>query len=87
MHANLLRAVRSKGCTTLALPTLATGGQGMPPSEICLGLAEAMRADLHAHPQSLLRIRLACYERSHVKFALKAREWLREHLFQPGLPM
>lgn len=68
MHANLLRAARDAGALSLALPTLGTGGQGMEPEWVCLGLAQAMLADVHGHPHSPLRVRLACFEEALIRW-------------------
>lgn len=82
LHTSLLRSVRAANCTSLALPTLGTGGMSMSVANVSRGFAHAVIADVQAHPRALLRLRVACFESSHVVAVRKARDHVLEHLFR-----
>jgi len=75
LHSNLLHAVREKGCFSVALPTLCTGGMGVDPRLVTAGLAAAVLQDFNAHPQDPLRVVLCCFEEMHA--AVMEEEWDR----------
>ena len=65
LHTNLFKAVRARGARSIAMPTLGTGGQGLHPESVAAGLGRALANDVLAHPGDLLRVRVACFDRSH----------------------
>ena len=65
LHTNLFKAVRARGARSIAMPTLGTGGQGLHPESVAAGLGRALAEDVLAHPGELLRVRVACFDRSH----------------------
>ena len=82
LHASLFSAMRQHGHTSVAMPTLGTGGAGLDVACVCDGLTMALAEDARQHPHALLRVRVACFERSHVAHARAAKEKLLECLFE-----
>ena len=70
--SSLLSAVRATTYRRLALPTLGTGGMGIPCTLVVDATFEALRADFASHPRDPVQMTLACFEEGHFKTA-KAR--------------
>ena len=81
LHTNLLTAVRVANYSSVAMPTLGTGGMGYEVSNVTHGFMIAVLRDAQQHPEALIRVRLACFEQSHVPVARMAREQVLRHLF------
>ena len=81
MHANLFAAIRAAGLSSVAMPTLGTGGQGYSAGCVCEGLAMAYAEDFCKHPHLPMRMRVACYEVSHLLHARSAKQTVLDGLF------
>jgi len=68
LHAALFAAVRDAGRTSVAMPTLGTGGAGFDVRAVCDGLACALAMDVRQHPHAPLLLRVACYEPAHCTY-------------------
>ena len=82
MHANLFAAMRAAGLRSVAMPTLGTGGQGYRAGRVCDGLAMAYAEDFRMHPHLPMRVRVACYEVSHLLHARAAKKRALDGLFE-----
>merc|ERR1712232_1055956 len=66
VHGNLLRTVRNAGFRRLAMPTLCTGGVGMPVEFVAIAVLTTLQRDFFEHPSDPMRVRIACFEDDHV---------------------
>ncbi|CAE8637000.1 unnamed protein product [Polarella glacialis] len=66
LHGNLFQAVREGGFRSLAMPTLCTGGIGVPVHLVAIGALRALHRDFSKHPTDPIRVRVACFEAGHV---------------------
>ena len=83
-HSSLLQAARAAGHSSIALPTLGTGGQCMGPRAVCSGLAYAVREDLqHHYPKPRMLVRVACFEAEHLPFVREGVQEALTRLFEP----
>lgn len=83
LHANLFRTVREGGFRSLALPTLATGGMGIPPPLVAVAAFRALHQDYCLHPDDPLRVRVACFDREEIQTFYTVKEEAFRHLFAP----
>lgn len=83
LHANLLAAVRAKGLRFLAMPTLCTGGLGIPAPLVAVAAVLAVQEDFAGHPADALRVRVACYEREHAPAFREVQEEVLDQFFAP----
>jgi len=85
VHENLLGAVREAGFRFLSMPTLCTGGMGMPAHLVAIAALRVVRRDFCEHPDDPIRVRVACYEMEHMTaFNTIKGEWL-EHFYSPAV--
>jgi len=85
VHENLLGTVREAGFRFLAMPTLCTGGMGMPVHLVALAALRVLHRDFCEHPEDPIRVRIACYETEHLTaFNIIKDEWL-QHFYSPHL--
>lgn len=81
LHHNLFTEVRRAGVRTLAMPTLCTGGIGIPAHMVAAAALRAARQDFLAHPSDPMRVRVACYEEDHMPLFIVCRQDATETLF------
>jgi len=87
LHLNLFRRMREAGHSSVAMPTLGTGGMGFELHNMLPGLSNAYLVDFQSNPHQPLRVRIACYEQSHFNAALEMKEVLLERLLnEPARP-
>lgn len=85
LHGNLLRAVREAGFRSLAMPTLCTGGVGMPAHLVAIAALRAVHRDFCEHPSDPIRVRVACFEPEHVPAFNTIKDHVLEHFYMPEL--
>lgn len=83
IHSILFQAVRDSGCRTLAMPTLCTGGIGIPVQLVAIAAVCAVQADFCEHPADPLQVRVACYEEDHIPSFQVIKDTVMEHFFEP----
>jgi O-acetyl-ADP-ribose deacetylase (regulator of RNase III) len=81
LHTELLHVVRRAGLRRLAMPTLCTGGIGMPPDLVAEAIVRSWINDLHNHPQDPLFVRIACYEAEHILCMMVSKDEGRSQLY------
>ena len=87
LHLNLFRRMREAGHSSVAMPTLGTGGMGFELQNMIRGLSNAYLVDFYSNPHQPLRVRIACYEQAHFNAALEMKEELLERLLnEPARP-
>ena len=69
LHDDLLSLVRESGYRSLSMPTLCTGGIGVPVQFVAVAAIRSVYRDFIAHPQEPLRVRICCFEASHLLMA------------------
>lgn len=67
IHRDLFRAVRQAGFRSMAIPTLCTGGVGMPSGLVAVAALRAFHEDFVAHPADPIRLRIACFDPAHMR--------------------
>jgi len=77
LHRNLLNAVREAGFRSLAMPTLCTGGIGLPIALVAIAVIRACHEDFLRHPSDFIRVRVACFDVSHAL----ALEQMRDEVY------
>merc|ERR1712217_793862 len=85
LHENLFKAVREGGFRSLAMPTLCTGGIGIPPPLVAVALFRALHQDYCLHPDDPLRVRVACFEPDQIPSLRTVKEEAFRHLFAPEM--
>lgn len=83
MHDNLLKAVRDAGLRSLAMPTLCTGGMGMPAHLVAISAVQAVHKDFCEHPADPIRVRVACYEVDHIPAFNSIKDAVYEQFYMP----
>uniref|UniRef100_A0A7S1AGW8 Macro domain-containing protein n=1 Tax=Noctiluca scintillans TaxID=2966 RepID=A0A7S1AGW8_NOCSC len=83
LHSGLLRAVRAAGFRTLAMPTLCTGGIGMPAHLVAIAAVKAAQRDFCEHPNDPIWVRVACYEIEHIPAFNMIKEEVLRNFFVP----
>jgi hypothetical protein len=79
--------MREAGHSSVAMPTLGTGGMGFELHNMLPGLSNAYLVDFQSNPHQPLRVRIACYEQAHFNAALEMKEVLLERLLnEPARP-
>jgi len=83
LHSNLLQEVRRAGYRSVAMPTLATGGMGMPAHIVAIGAMEAIHLDLLNNPTDPVRIRIACFEAPHLFTVNTVKDQVLDNFYRP----
>lgn len=73
LHRRVFAAVRGAGFRSLVMPTLCTGGQGVPAEIVVKVLASVVAEDLIAHRGDPLKVRVACFDARHVFLLREAK--------------
>mmetsp|Transcript_63235 Transcript_63235/g.150819 ORF Transcript_63235/g.150819 Transcript_63235/m.150819 type:complete len:394 (+) Transcript_63235:52-1233(+) len=84
IHVNLLKVVREAGLRSIAMPTLCTGGFGVPPHLVALAAVRAARQDFFAHPTDPVQVQVSCYEASHMPAVETIRDEVYDRLYMPS---
>lgn len=85
IHANLLKAVREAGHRSLAMPTLCTGGMGMPAHLVAISALKAIHKDYCDHAADPIRVRVACFEVDHIPAFNSIKDAIYEAFYKPDL--
>lgn len=85
IHENLLKTVREAGFRFLAMPTLCTGGMGMPVHLVAIAALRAVRRDFCEHPNDPIKVRVACYEIEHMSAFNTIKDELLQHFYSPAI--
>ncbi|CAK9077137.1 Isocitrate lyase [Durusdinium trenchii] len=76
LHAALLHTVppgwRAAGYRSVSMPTLCTGGIGIPVQFVAVAAVRSVYWDFCAHPTDPMRVRLCCFELGHLRMARAA---------------
>eukprot|EP00747_Dinoflagellata_sp_TGD_P209523 gnl/TRDRNA2_/TRDRNA2_82912_c0_seq1.p1 gnl/TRDRNA2_/TRDRNA2_82912_c0~~gnl/TRDRNA2_/TRDRNA2_82912_c0_seq1.p1 ORF type:complete len:399 (+),score=45.40 gnl/TRDRNA2_/TRDRNA2_82912_c0_seq1:60-1256(+) len=83
LHNNLLRVVREAGHRSLVMPTLCTGGIGLPVHFVAISAVRAIHRDFCAHPSDTMRVRVACFEQSHIPSFNNIRDEVLNDFYRP----
>eukprot|EP00927_Polykrikos_kofoidii_P076430 TRINITY_DN73534_c0_g1_i1.p1 TRINITY_DN73534_c0_g1~~TRINITY_DN73534_c0_g1_i1.p1 ORF type:complete len:394 (-),score=38.90 TRINITY_DN73534_c0_g1_i1:181-1362(-) len=83
IHDNLLKVVREAGFRSLAMPTLCTGGIGMPVHLVAVACVRSIHRDFLEHPADPMRIRIACFETNHMPAFNTIKTEILEHFYKP----
>jgi len=67
LHDCLISSVRDAGYRSLSMPTLCTGGIGIPIQFVAIAAARSIHRDFCAHPADPMRIRVCCFESVHLQ--------------------
>lgn len=81
LHNNLLLAVRNAGLRSVAMPTLCTGGIGIPVKLVAIAAVRSIHQDFCNNPSDPLRVRVACFDRDHVNIMKLAKEQQLQHFY------
>merc|ERR1719265_2772578 len=87
LHMDLIKATRQGGYRSLAMPTLATGGQGIPPHIVAIGALQAIHSDILEHPSDPMRVRIACFEAHHIPTFNSVKDEVLLRFYQPDEAM
>merc|ERR1719265_2971876 len=74
IHDNLLLAVREAGFRSLAMPTLCTGGIGVPAAIVAIAVVRAVRKDFCRNPSDPLKVRIACFDSDHIPILQRVKK-------------
>lgn len=83
LHDSLLSAVRAAGHRTLAMPTLCTGGIGIPVQFVGVAVARSVYRDFLAHPADPLRVRICCFEPGHLHMVRAIKDEIVDNFYRP----
>ncbi|CAE7846665.1 unnamed protein product, partial [Symbiodinium sp. KB8] len=83
LHDSLLSAVRAAGHRTLAMPTLCTGGIGIPVQFVGVAVARSVYRDFLAHPTDPLRVRICCFEPGHLHMVRAIKDEIVDNFYRP----
>jgi len=83
LHGNLLRETREAGFRSVAMPTLCTGGMGIPPSIVATAAVLAVQRDFLASPADPLHVRVACFEAEHLPTFNMIKDEVLQCFFEP----
>mmetsp|Transcript_42324 Transcript_42324/g.76780 ORF Transcript_42324/g.76780 Transcript_42324/m.76780 type:complete len:396 (+) Transcript_42324:67-1254(+) len=84
IHMNLLQEVRKAGLRSVAMPTLCTGGFGVPPHFVAIAAVRALRNDFFAHLDDPLQVQVSCFECTHIPVVETMRDEVYEKLYTPN---
>mmetsp|Transcript_30180 Transcript_30180/g.54866 ORF Transcript_30180/g.54866 Transcript_30180/m.54866 type:complete len:389 (+) Transcript_30180:65-1231(+) len=84
IHSNLLRVVREAGHRSLAMPTLCTGGMGMPAHLVAISAVKAIHKDYCDHAADPIRVRVACFEVDHIPAFNSIKDAIYEQFYMPS---
>eukprot|EP00913_Durusdinium_trenchii_P000050 g46.t1 len=83
LHAALLHTVRAAGYRSVSMPTLCTGGIGIPVQFVAVAAVRSVYWDFCAHPTDPMRVRLCCFELGHLRMARAVKMEVLDHFYRP----
>lgn len=83
IHDTLLSKIRECGHRSLAMPTLCTGGIGLPPHIVALSALRAVHRDFCMHPTDTLEVRVCCFENEHKQIFQQVCDEVIDYFYMP----
>eukprot|EP00401_Gymnodinium_catenatum_P033808 CAMPEP_0117593672 /NCGR_PEP_ID=MMETSP0784-20121206/72767_1 /TAXON_ID=39447 /ORGANISM="" /LENGTH=76 /DNA_ID=CAMNT_0005395629 /DNA_START=48 /DNA_END=275 /DNA_ORIENTATION=+ len=65
------------------MPTLCTGGMGIPAHIVAVAAVRAAHLDFIEHPTDPIRVRVACFDPRHMRAFLTIKDDVLQHFFRP----
>ncbi|CAJ1444671.1 unnamed protein product, partial [Effrenium voratum] len=83
LHDALISKVREAGYRSLSMPTLCTGGVGIPVQFVAVAAARSVYRDFTAHPADPMRVRICCFEQGHLRIVRAIKEEVMDNFYRP----
>lgn len=82
LHDCLLVSVRDAGYRTLSMPTLCTGGIGIPIQFVAVAAVQSIYRDFCEHPSDPMRLRICCFEPSHLQMLRAVKDEVFDNFYR-----